>query len=124
MKKLLISLLFCFSIPMWSGGFLVKYGDLYYTLEGNYASVTMDIDGYSSTYTKNEYIVPSEITYDGLKYVVNRLDPYCFSTNWADGGIGSTASYISLPNTIIGIGMGAFRNCKNLTSLVIPESVK
>lgn len=124
MKKVLISLLLCFSIPMWSGGFLVKYGDLYYTLEGNYASVTMDIDGYSSTYTKNEYIVPSEITYDGLKYVVNRLGPDCFSTNWADGGIGSTASYISLPNTIIGIGMGAFRNCKNLTSLVIPESVK
>ena len=128
MNKIVIGLLLCVSIPMWGEDTKVKVGDLYYTLHGNYASVTMHREGNgasfnNSWYTNDSYTVPSEITYDGLKYVVNELGVYSFSTDVYGMGVGSTASKISLPNTITGIGWGSFINCKNLISIVIPESV-
>ena len=42
MNKIVIGLLLCVSIPMWSEDTKVKVGDLYYTLNGAYASVAMN----------------------------------------------------------------------------------
>ena len=44
MKKSLIGLLLCICISMWSADTQVQVGDLYYRLNGVYASVTPWVD--------------------------------------------------------------------------------
>ena len=125
MKKLLIGLLLCICVPMWSADTKVQVGDLYYTLSGAYASVASNIVNKKSTYTNDKYIIPSVITYQGQSYIVNALDMYAFSSNSASSSKESSkASSIKLPNTIERIGILAFYDCKELLSFVVPESVK
>ena len=124
MNKIVIGLLLCVSIPMWSEDTKVKVGDLYYTLNGAYASVAMNCIDINSSYTNDSYTVPSEITYQGQKYIVNALDMYAFSSNWGYASRkASTASKITLPNTIENIGLLAFYDCKELVSFIVPKSV-
>ena len=125
MNKIIIGMLLCVSFPMWGEDTKVKVGDLYYTLNGAYASVAMDCIDINSSYTNDCYIVPPEITYMGQKYVVNALGMYAFSSNWGyKSRKASTASKITIPNTIEMIGRLAFSDCKELISFVVPESVK
>lgn len=118
----------------------VKVGDLYYDLSGAYASVASsrpvprDCRGSEpSLYTNESYIVPSTITYDGLEYTVTEIG-YAAFAGWTNDlyanpefdssyAIGSTAKKIVLPPTIKKIDTYAFANCRNLTSIVIPENV-
>lgn len=125
MNKIVIGLLLCVSIPMWGEDTKVKVGDLYYTLNGAYASVAMNCIDINSSYTNDCYTVPSEISYQGQTYIVNALGMYAFSSNWGYvGRMASTASKIKIPNTIIRIGQMAFYDCKELISFVVPESVQ
>lgn len=125
MKKYLIGLFLCVNTPMWSEDTKVKVGDLYYTLNGAYASVAMNCIDKISSYTNESYTVPSEITYQGQKYMVNSLGMYAFSSPfWAyDGCKASTASKIIIPNTIEKIDELAFYRCKELISFIVPKSV-
>lgn len=102
----------------------VQIGDLYYNLEGNEASVASNEDDafYASSYNNNKYIIPSTIEYKGMIFAVTSVGKYAFSHSNL-GGRGSKASSIVLPNSIIKIGHSAFRNCKNLVTMVIPNSV-
>lgn len=105
----------------------VKIGDLYYNLSGDIASVASSVDLQygivDSDYKQDSYIIPSDITYNGLTYKVTSLSNNAFGGNGYDRN-GSTAKSIIMPNTITKIGILAFMNCKNLTSLVIPSSVE
>lgn len=127
MKKLLICLFLTICIPVWSDDTVVKVGDLYYKINGIYATVVFHQQEGSnnSSYTNDSYIVPSEISYDGQNYIVSSLGNYAFSTpnHGQPNAVGSTASKISLSNGIVSIGTGAFLNCKKIKSIVIPESV-
>lgn len=128
MKKLLSGLFLCVSISMWGQGTVVTVGDLDYSLSGTYATVTYRIDfnnNYSSLYTNDIYNIPSNIEYNGLSYKVNAIGLCAFSSNFTSNAYAqaSTASQIKLPNTIESIGPCAFWKCKNLTSIIIPESV-
>lgn len=118
----LLALLICTSIGA-SAQTKVKIEDLYYNLSGESASVAQNsYSSGNSLYTANSYIIPETVTYNGLSFTVNKLDDYAFSTS-SSYYIGSTAEKIFLPNTITRIGRCAFRNCKQLVSLVIPKSV-
>lgn len=102
----------------------VKIGDLYYNLSGSTASVANKLNsvGSLSEYQNSLYIIPESVTYNNLDYIVNSLDDIAFSVpnfNYS----GSPASKIVLPNTIKTIGRSAFRDCNNLTSIIIPSSV-
>lgn len=117
----------------------VQIGDLYYELIGANASVAssrpIPLDCRSpqaSLYTKETYIIPSTVTYNGLDYTVTEIGEAAFA-GWANMNaspyfdssyaIGSKAKKIILPPTIKSIGKYAFANCRDLTSLVIPENV-
>lgn len=117
----------------------VKVGDLYYNLSGATASVTTsDVipsdcrSIYPSKYTKDIYVIPAYITYEGLEYEVVSIDRWAFAGFRNDlyaspkvqGATGSTAHTIILPSTIKRIGESAFANCTNLTKMVIPANVE
>ena len=117
----------------------VKIGDLYYNLSGATASVTTsDVipthcgSSFPSKYTKDTYIIPSYIEYEGLEYEVVAIDDWAFSgfTNDLYGcaivrnATGSTAKEIILPPTIKRIGESAFANCTQLIKMIIPASVE
>jgi len=105
----------------------VQIGDLYYNLSGISASVVDDPYASlgESTYINEEYVIPETITYNNYSYSVTEISAYAFS-HFVSGrgpGGGSLAKRIVLPPTITTIGRNAFANCKNLTSLIIPQSV-
>ena len=112
----------------------VKIGKLYYNLSGAVASVTCSqpqgggaYAGGASLYEDSYYEVPPEVNYNGLKYTVISLDRNAFAGYRVgysvESQIGSLATKIKLPNTVKTIGEKAFCNCRNLLSMVIPESV-
>lgn len=105
----------------------IQIGDLYYSLYGENASVVGDPYAYfgESTYTKEKYVIPETITYNNYSYSVTEISAFAFS-HFVSGrgpGGGSIAEKIVLPPTITTIGSNAFANCKNLTSMIIPQSV-
>lgn len=106
----------------------VKIGDLYYLLSGTTALVADNDQGGRSYYTNDVYEIPASVEYNNLAYSVIGLSYRAFSSSYNGGstslGLGSPASKITMPNTIVKIGIGAFGNCKNLISIVIPESVQ
>ena len=113
---------------MWSQGTVVQVDNLYYTLSGIYASLINHIDDknyHRSTYTNDVYDVPSTIDYNGMSYIVNEIGFCAFSSSFYSykDALASTASHIRLPNTIKTIGSCAFRNCKKITSFIVPKSV-
>ena len=118
----------------------VQIGDFVYDLSGAYASVASSRpvpsdcrSPQASLYTNDSYIVPSTVTYDGLEYTVTEIG-YAAFAGWSNdlyaqpkfdssNAIGSMAKKIVLPPTIKKIDTYAFANCRNLTSIVIPENV-
>lgn len=42
----------------------------------------------------------------------------------ANGFSGAIAEKITVPDSIVSIGTGAFKNCKNLTALILPDHIK
>lgn len=142
MKKRICFIITLFLLVMWTNANAqtrVQIGDLYYELSGAYASVAssrpIPIDCRSpqaSLYTKETYIIPSVVTYNGMDYTVTEIGEAAFA-GWANMNaspyfdsiyaIGSKAKKIVLPPTIKTIGKYAFANCRDLTSLIIPENV-
>lgn len=117
----------------------VRVGDLFYDISGSTASVTTsDVipndcrTTYPSKYTKDIYVIPSHITYEGLEYEVTEIGKWAFAGFRNDlyaqpkveGATGSTAQAIILPPTIKRIGESAFANCTNLVKMIIPASVE
>ncbi len=66
---------------------------------------------------EGELNIPSEVNYEGQKYVVTNIGYNAFVDNTA-------LTSVTIPNTVLSIGSGAFARCTGLTSIVIPEGVK
>ena len=90
---------------------------LYYTIDGNTVRVT---SGYSSypyyTYPTGDLEIPSSVTYQGNTYSVNSIDVGAFQDC-------TDLTSVIIPNSVTDIGGAAFRNCTGLTSITIPSSV-
>lgn len=110
MKQLFVTIVFLTACGMLNAQTKVQIGDLYYNLSGAYASVAR------SNYTKESYIIPSNIAYEGNDYIVTSIANKAFFEC-------SLIKEIRLPNTITSIGFQAFQRCYNLESMIIPESV-
>ena len=64
-----------------------------------------------------ELNIPSEVVYEGQKYIVTSIGYNAFADNTA-------LTSISIPNSVISIDDAAFIRCTGLTSIVIPKSVR
>lgn len=61
--------------------------------------------------------IPSELEYEGQKYIVTNIGDLVFSNN-------TTLTSVTIPGSIASIGVAAFSGCSSLTSVVISEGVR
>ena len=101
----------------------IQVGDLYYSLSGETASVVSYNHNNESLYNNDEYHIPETIIYNNYSYTVSRISSCAFSSFNFGLGIGSKATKIEISNSVTAIGPLAFGNCKNLTSMIIPQYV-
>ncbi len=89
-----------------------------YNINSDGTSVTVTYTGYySNNYSGLKAAnIPSSVTYNGITYSVISIGLDAFKDC-------NDLTSISIPNTIISIGGNAFQNCSGLTSIDIPNSV-
>jgi len=85
-------------------------------LEFQRLGTTSNVEVRRSTADAVAMVIPSIVAVEGSNYVI---------TNIANSGFQqySTMTSISLPNSLLRIGMNAFIYCRGLTSITIPSSV-
>lgn len=72
--------------------------------------------GKQSYYLSREIIIPSQVIYDGKQYVVNEIDKDAFKDC-------NDITSVVIPSSVYLIGDHAFAYCINLLSVTIPSSV-
>ena len=149
MKKFLL-LTWCFSTScLMIAQMKVQIGALYYNLSGTKATVTYnrsddylyyDAYYYASLYNKEEYMIPSSVSYNGNEYDVTKVDEGAFAAYRKVGGdsfrysdYGYSYNYnvitheknrikkITLSNNINNVGLAAFYGQHGLESVYMPN---
>lgn len=93
-----------------------QYGDLftYDGIEYEIFSPTLrTVSVAKAVNNREEYVIPNSVKFKGETYTVTRIDHYALKNN--------TLTKITLPEQLITIGFGAFRECYNLSEITIPE---
>ena len=88
---------------------------IYYNIDKETGN-SLKVAGANSIFFDDEVIIPSEVLFEGERYIVTKIGARAF---W-----GYDFSSIILPSTIIHIESEAFKACSNLKSIIIPENVK
>ena len=97
----------------------VPIGDLYYYLDNanNIAQVTSQDDGYPYWSTNITAVnIPSSVNYNAKVYTVTRIGDEAFREC-------TDLTSVTIPNSVTEIGIYAFAGCSGLTSVTIPNSV-
>ncbi|MBR5573401.1 MAG: leucine-rich repeat protein [Paludibacteraceae bacterium] len=102
----------------------IKIGSLYYEAIDGGTSVAVVRPPYKKekgTYKRIEYkfkkiAIPAEISYKGYKYSVTSIEYNAFYDC-------RNLTSITIPNSVTSIGSRAFDDCRNLTSITIPNCV-
>ena len=120
MKKLLVSLVFCFvALASKALNFTVN-GIYYYTIDDERVGVNVESqwDAVNSKMDYNYYTgnltIPSTVTYNEKTYKVTRV--YLWGC--------SELTSLSLPSTLEEIAEGGFADCSGLTQIILPDSLK
>ena len=96
-----------------------------YEVEFDYEGLHYVIINHNSVYLENheshqsisgDLVIPSTVTYQGVKYYVVAIGDYAF-----EGCVGLTS--VTIPEGVTHIGGSAFSSCSSLTSIIIPNSV-
>ena len=113
-KILIAAFLLMSSVSAWADDFTI--GNLKYTItdaekhEVSVGKISNDND------PEGDLVIPAEVENEGVKYAVRTIDEYAFI-----GCRGLTS--VTIPNSVISIGVMAFERCSGLTTVTIPESV-
>lgn len=100
-----------------------KHGDIYYNVINDSVApyeveVTYpDSDYFSACYTQEHIIIPSNVSYDGIKYNVTSIGNNAF---YSDDQI----KRIDIPNSVRTISHSVFASCASLESLHIGDGVE
>ena len=93
---------------------------IYYNKNADGTSVTVTYRGDSYYAYSDEYsgnvVIPSSVTYSGNTYAVTSIGADAFRDC---RGLTS----VTIPNSVTSIGSGAFYSCRGLTSITFPNSV-
>ena len=132
MKKLVLSLFSVFSIASY-GVNLVQIDGLQYAFKGTSVAVVSgrsyddqfvdDGKNHYMNYANSSYTIPSQVTYDGTTYIVDKIGSYCFNDGNVSHSYSSKIKSIKLPETITTIGYCAFGGT-NISSMIFPKSLK
>lgn len=91
---------------------------IYYTINGNEATVTFKGGGYNSF--NNEYSgnvnIPETVNYNGIDYPVTSIG------NWAFASCDALTA-VNIPNSVRSINERAFSGCTGLSSIIFPSSL-
>lgn len=66
---------------------------------------------------RGDITIPESVTYDGVTYLVTDIDSEAFREC-------PNLTSLFLPNTIRSIGWSAFRSCSGLTSINLPSTIR
>ncbi len=96
------------------------YNGIYYNC--TYKNNIINYRGYCTVVSGDEkyagdITIPKDILYNGKKLLVTSIDRYAFRDC-------SELTSINIPNSVTEIGEAAFKDCSGLTSINIPKSVK
>ncbi|MBO5817240.1 MAG: leucine-rich repeat protein [Paludibacteraceae bacterium] len=123
MKKLTLFLIGLLSIVCVQAEKFEVNGIYYNTIDGQCVEVTHNnvmLGSNPPTFVNYEGLttanLPSEVTYNGVKYNVVSIGNYAFNGC-------KTLTSILIPNSVTSVGEGAFQNCSSLTSLTLPDGV-
>ena len=105
-------------LPVTAKAYSFQVNGIYYNKSGTNATVTYQ--SYSNgTYTSDytgNVTIPKSVTYNGTTYSVTSIGDYAFRNC---RGLTS----VTIPNSVTSIGSWAFDGCSGLTSVTIPNSV-
>ena len=97
-----------------------KVGDIWYDFNSSTQTTSVTYRGSSYSSYSNEYmgsvVIPSSVTYNDVVYSVTSIGESAFR-----GCKGLTS--VTIPNSVTSIENYAFYNCTGLTSVTIPDSV-
>ena len=95
-----------------------KIGDIYYDFYGDNAEVTFRYE--NSSYNSDAYtgsiVIPQTIVYQGKTYYVTSIGVGAFRNCY-------NLSSVNIPNTITAIGNSAFLDCRGLSSMSLPNNL-
>lgn len=77
---------------------------------------TVTYDTYGHSSYAGDIVIPPSVTYNGREYIVNEIHSFAFEQS-------TELTSVVIPNTVRSIGEYAFQGCTNLTSFNIPEQV-
>lgn len=118
MNKLLLTiLLFSIFTPVYSYDCFID--GIFYELDNGFmeATVTYKKESKPTKEYKGDIVIPEMIIYKGDSYKVTAVAPKAFS-NCKD------ITSIAIPNSVIEIGKSAFFGCENLSSIILPGYIK
>ena len=87
---------------------------IYYSIDGNQATVTYRDNKYSSY--SGDVVIPESFEHDGVTYQVTGIGDKAFK-----GCAGLTS--VTIPNTVSWIGSNAFKGCMGLSSINLPVTL-
>ena len=100
-----------------AGAYSFEVDGIYYDINSDQTTVSVTYrEGYADDVYTGNIVIPSSVTYNGNTYSVTSIGIVTF---WDCRNLTS----ISIPNSVTSIGEFAFNNCTSLTSIEIPNSV-
>ncbi len=116
-------LLMAFFLPTIATAFDFEVNGIHYNIINGGVAVTYCLNNGVNSYS-GEVVIPESVTYNGTSYPVTAIgiDGEGYAISGAFENCTELKSVV-LPNSITKIAVGAFSGCSGLTSIVIPNSV-